>query len=86
MFDLVSFVLQEKRSRSRAKIQAKCISVLLDGTTRLGEVLAVVVCFVSDWSIQQRLVRLKFLMKSMCGEELARELISALSVTLDVVS
>ena len=45
-----------------------------------------VVRFVSDWNIHQRLVRLKFLMKSMCGEELARELISVLSVTLGVES
>ena len=40
-----------------------------------------VVRFISDWTIQQRLVRLKFLMKSMSGEEMARELISVLSVT-----
>ena len=52
-------------------------------TSRLGEVLAVVVCFVSDWTIQQRLVRLEFLMKSMTGEEVARELIT---VTLGVES
>ncbi len=86
MFDLVPFVLQEERSRLRAEIHGKCVSVIFDGTTRLGEVLAVVVRFVSDWNIQQRLVRLKFLMKSMCGEELARELISVLSVTLGVES
>ena len=45
-----------------------------------------VVRFISDWTIQQRLVRLKFLMKSMSGEEVARELISVLSITLSVES
>lgn len=60
--------------------------MIFDGTTRLGEVLVVVVHFISEWYVQQRLVRLKFLMKSMCGEELARELISVLSATLGVES
>ena len=45
-----------------------------------------VVCFVSDWTIQQRLVRLEFLTKSTNGEEVAREFISVLSVTLGVES
>lgn len=60
--------------------------MIFDGSTSLGEVLAVVVRFVMEWKVQQRLVRLKFLMKSMCGDELARELISVLSVTLGVES
>ena len=42
--------------------------------------------FISDWNIEQRLFRLKFLMKNMCGEELTRELMSVLSVTLGVES
>ena len=86
MFDLVPFVLQEERSRLRAEIEHKYLSVIFDGTTHLGEVLAVVVRFISDWTIQQRLVRLKFLKKSMSGEELAREVISILSGTLGVES
>ena len=45
-----------------------------------------VVRFISEWNVHQRLVRLKFLMKSMCGDELAREFISVLSVTLSVES
>ena len=69
-----------------AEILGKCVSVIFDGTTRLGEVLAVVVQFICNWKIHHRLAPLKFLMKSMCGEELARELISVLSVTLGVVS
>ena len=86
MFDLVPFILQKERSRLREDIQGKCVSVIFDGTTRLGEVLAVVVRYVSDWTIRQCLVRLKFLMKSVNGEELARELISVLSVSLGIES
>ena len=60
--------------------------MVFDGTSRLGEVLAVVIRFVDDWKVQQRLVRLEFLQKSANGEELARELISVLSVSLGVES
>ena len=48
--------------------------------------LAVVVRFLADWSVQQCLVRLEFLQKCMNGEELARELISTLSVMLGIGS
>ena len=59
---------------------------MFDGTSRLGEVLAVVVRYIDGWEIQQRLVRLEFLTKSMSGEEVARELINVLSVTFGVQS
>ena len=60
--------------------------MVFDGTSRLGEVLAIVIRFVDDWEVQRRLVRLEFLQKSVSGEELARELISVLSVALGVES
>ena len=86
MFDLVPFFLQEEHSPLRAEIEHKFLSVIFDGITRLGVVLAVVIRFICDWTIQQCLVCLKFFMKSMSGEELARELISILSVTRGVES
>ena len=57
------------------------MSLIFDGTTRLGEALAIVVRFVSDsddWKIEQRLIRLQLLTKSMTGEEIAREIIDTL--------
>ena len=59
---------------------------MFDGTSRLGEVLAVVVRYIDGWEIQQCLVRLEFLTKSISGEEVAQELINTLSVTLGVQS
>lgn len=51
------------------------MSVAFDGPTHLGEAMAVVLRFVdSEWQIQQRLVRLMLLAKSLKGEEVAREL------------
>ena len=61
------FVLQEERDRLREELAGKFLSVLFDGTTRLGEVLAVVERFISGWTIQQWLVRLEFLTQSIGG-------------------
>ena len=86
MIELVPFVLDQERKRIQEEVKGKCISVIFDGTTRLGEVLAVVVRFVDDRSVKQCLVCLDFLQKSMNGEELARELRSTLSVMLGIES
>ena len=86
LLDLVPFILREERACIQSEVQGKYLSVVFDGTSRLGEVLAVVVRFISNWSIEQRLVRLEFLQKSLNGEELARQLLGTLSVTLGIES
>lgn len=81
--DLIPFILQNEQKQLKEEIEGRDVSVVFDGTTRLGEAMAVVIRFVdSDWKIQQRLVRLMLLAKSLSGEELARELIVVLSTTL----
>ena len=61
------------------------MSVILDGTTHAA--MAIVVRYVSsDWTITQRLVHALLVTKTMSGEELARELISTLSITLGIAS
>ena len=51
-----------------------------------GEALAVVLRSVgSDWSVEQRLVRVQMLSKSLAGEEVARKIISVLSVTYSYI-
>ena len=76
LLDLVPFVLDE------SEVKDTFISTFFDGTTRQGEVLAVVVRYIANWKIELRLVRLEILLKSLTGEELAREFISILSVKL----
>ena len=56
------------------------VAVIFDGTTRLGEALAVLRFISSNFTIKQHLIRLQLLAKSLCGEEIARELVSVLSV------
>lgn len=49
--------------------------------------MAVVIRFVSDeWAIEQQLLQLKTLAKSMTGEEIAREVISVLSTGYSIGS
>ena len=81
MSDLIPFVLKQQQTLIKEEIEDKYVSVIFDGTTRLGEAMAVVVRFVSNnFTIEQRLIRLQLLAKSLSGEEIARELVSVLSV------
>lgn len=85
--NLIPFVLEEKRAHIKEEMKGKQVSVILDGTTHLGEAMAIVLRFVSEyWETQQRLVRLQMLAKSMIGEEITRELISTLSVQYGIPS
>lgn len=80
--DCIPIILKEEKQAIQDELQQRDVAVIFDGTTRNGEALAVVVCFVKDWKIEQRLVRLSLLAKSLSGEELARELLTVLSTEL----
>lgn len=87
MYDYVPFVLKQEEDSIRTELSGKDVSVIFDGTSRLGEALAIILRFVDDeWIVQQRLVRLQMLSKSLTGEETARELINVLSVTYHIRS
>ena len=55
--------------------------VIFYGSTKLGKALAIIVRFIDkDWNIQQRLLKLEILAKSMNAEEFAQRLIQCLAV------
>ena len=54
--DLDAFILGEKKQRTKAELQSKKVSVVFDGTTRLGEAFVIVLRFVDSFVIKQRLV------------------------------
>ena len=64
----------------------KTISVTFDGTSRLGEVFVLVVRFASEWSLQQRLIRMQMVVKTMTGDEIAQTVISTLSTEYGIGS
>ena len=84
MHDYIPFILSEEESHVRSEIAGKKVSVVYDGTRCLSEALAIILRFVSK--IEQRLVRVQMLSKSLPGEEIARELISVLSVSFSIGS
>lgn len=49
MHDYIPFILKEEESHIRSEIQDQQLSVIFDGTSRLGEALAVLLRFVADW-------------------------------------
>ena len=64
---------------------AQVFSVIFDGSTRLGEALAIMVRFVeSEWNVQQRLVRLQALAKSLKANELTQCLTKALAADFTI--
>ena len=80
------FLLKEEESSVHEEIDGKHVSIIFDGTSRLGEALAIIVRYVNQWKIEQRLIRVQMLAKSLSGEEIARELINVLSVNYGVKS
>ncbi len=82
--DYIPVIRREEKKRICEEIDGQDVSVIFDGTTRLGEAMAVVLRFFLGWTIQQRLVRLSLLAKSMSGEEVARELLTVLSTELGI--
>ena len=85
MLDLFPFILKEIETKIKQKIEGKHVSVILDGITRLGEALAIVLQFISpSWTIEQWLIWLQLLTKSLRGEEVARGLIRIFSTQYGV--
>ena len=69
--DLVPFILKEEQSRIQEELAGRNVAVIFDGTTRLGEALAIVLHYVSDeWTLEQRQIQLQLLAKSYTGEEI----------------
>ena len=87
MHDYIPFIHREEESRVRSEIEGHNVSVIFYGMSRLGEALAIILRFVTpDWRIEQRLVQVQMFSKSLTGEEIARELISVLSVNYSIRS
>ena len=87
MSDLIPFILQQEQHCIQNEISGKDVSVIFDGTTRLGEALAIVLRYISpEWTIEQRLVRMQLLSQSLKGEEVAREIIHVLATDYSIGS
>ena len=85
MSELIPVVFKQEKSRIQSEVSEQDVSVIFNGTSRLGEALAIVLRFVTcEWSIEQRLIKVQLLSKSLKGEEIARELIHTLSTEYSI--
>jgi len=82
--EYIPVIYADEKKKIKEEIEGRDVSVIFDGSTRLGEALAIVLRFFSEGHIKQRLVKVAMLSKSLCGEELARELLTALSTELGI--
>ena len=73
-------------NKIKEELSEKYVSVFFDGTTRLGEAFAIVLRFISEGKIVQRLIKLQMLAKPMNADELAHEVISVLQITYGINS
>lgn len=63
----------------------RTVSVIFDGSTRIGEAIAIILRFINDdWMMTQRLIRIDICSKSVNSEELARVLNEALCVEFGI--
>ena len=84
---LIPFILDKELSDPRQAIDGKSVSMIFDSTTYVCEAMVVVLRYMDDdWKIKQKVCRLMLLPKSMNGEELARQLITAISTELSIQS
>ena len=75
LFDLIPFILEEEKARIKQSLHGQFLSIIFDGTSHSGEAFAILVRFVNDsFVIQQQLIAIQLLSKSLTGEEIAHEL------------
>ena len=85
MCDYIPLIIPDEYEWTKKELSGQQLSVIFDGTSRMGEALVIIVRFVDEgWQIQQRLLRLQLIAKSMSGDEVARELIAVLSTQYGV--
>ena len=75
MLDLVLFIrsqIQLIQDQIKAEVNEKYVSVNFDGTARLGEAISIVLHFISDGKIKQRLIKFQILVETMKGEEIVQ--------------
>ena len=82
--DLIDVIGKDERKKEKEEIEGRDGSIIFDGTTHVAEALNIILRFVFEWKVHQRLIQLLLVTKRMNGEELAHQLLSTLSVDLSI--
>ena len=83
---LIPFILHDEVKTLKQEISGRPISIIFDGTTHVAEAFVVVLHFIDNWTVVQRVGRLMLLAKSVTGEEVACLLVETLSTQLGIAS
>ena len=83
---MVPFVLHEEVQAIQREMSGRPVSIIFDGTTHVAEAFVVVLRFVEDWCVKQRVSKLLLLVKSLTGKHVARLLVESLSTELGIAS
>ena len=75
---------KDERKKVKEEIEGRDASIIFDGTTHVAEAPNIILRFVIEWKVHQRLIQLLLVTKSMNGEELAHQLLSTLSVDFSI--
>ena len=79
--DFIDVIGKDERKKEKEEIEGRDASIIFDRTTHVAEALNIILRFVFEWKVHQRLIPLLLVTKPMNGEELAHQLLSSLSVT-----
>ena len=72
---MIDVINKEEKDKVKREMAGRNVSIIFDGTTHVAEALNIILGFVSDnGKIEQRLVKLSLVAKSMTGEELAQHI------------
>ncbi len=88
---LIPFIQEQEKKSVKEELAGHNVSIIFDGSTRLGEALAVIIRFVDldteqrQFLIKQRLVRLEVLAKSLDARQLARVILVCLGNQLQIM-
>ena len=84
MAEYIPTILVEEKKRLKDAIAKQPISIIFDGTMRLGEAIAVVVRYLDSWTLKQVLVRLHTVSKPVTAAELTCFINTTLSVEYQI--
>ena len=82
--DFKDVIAKDERKKEKEEIEGRDVSIIFDGTTHVAEALNIILRFVTEWKVHQRLIRLLLVTKPMNGEELAHQLLSSLFVDFSI--
>ena len=82
--DFIDVIGKDERKKEKEEIEGRDASIIFDRTTHVAEALNIILRFVFEWKVHQRLIPLLLVTKPMNGEELAHQLLSTLSVDFSI--